>query len=185
MLLPAGIAAGSEHRCKPVIVCCRPSVRVRDMLGESAMPTVPAAELDVSVSEIQDWAALAGGAALAPMGRARRSLPGLCLSIAATPARLSRHGGKWPAITDEPPRAARAPRARGRAWHPRTRSDRLETPVEEVFRFWRNLPNLTRVMTNLERITEDGSGRSHWVARGPAGVRWSGTRKSSARSRTR
>ena len=48
---------------------------------------------------------------------------------------------------------------------------RLEKPVDEVYRFWRRLENLPRFMTYLERVDDLGNGRSHWVAKGPAGLR--------------
>jgi uncharacterized membrane protein len=47
---------------------------------------------------------------------------------------------------------------------------RVEKSLAEVYRFWRQLENLPRFMTNLERVTDLGSGRSHWVAKGPAGM---------------
>jgi uncharacterized membrane protein len=50
-------------------------------------------------------------------------------------------------------------------------SIRLELPLAEVYRFWRRLDNLPRFMSHLERVTELGDGRSHWVAKGPAGMR--------------
>jgi uncharacterized membrane protein len=40
-----------------------------------------------------------------------------------------------------------------------------------VYQFWRTLENLPLFMAHLERVTDLGGGRSHWVARGPAGVR--------------
>jgi len=40
-----------------------------------------------------------------------------------------------------------------------------------AYRFWRNLSNLPRFMTHLERIDVIDSTRSHWVAIGPAGTR--------------
>jgi uncharacterized membrane protein len=50
----------------------------------------------------------------------------------------------------------------------------IERPVAELYRFWRQLGNLPRFMTNLERVTESSPRRSHWVAKGPAGktVEW-------------
>lgn len=41
---------------------------------------------------------------------------------------------------------------------------------EEVFEFWRDLTNLPRFMPHLERVDVLDGRRSHWVARGPAGV---------------
>lgn len=45
---------------------------------------------------------------------------------------------------------------------------------EELYRFWRNFENLPRFMDHLESVTVEGSGRSHWVAKAPAGttVEW-------------
>lgn len=45
---------------------------------------------------------------------------------------------------------------------------------EEVYSFWRNFENLPRFMNHLESVQTTDSGRSHWVAKGPAGrtVEW-------------
>ena len=50
----------------------------------------------------------------------------------------------------------------------------LNTPVEEVFDFWRNYDNFPRFMSHLEEVRDLGDDRSHWVAKGPAGtpVEW-------------
>ena len=51
-------------------------------------------------------------------------------------------------------------------------SVRLEVPVEEVYRFWRQLEHLPQFMSHLESVVEEPEGkRSRWVARGPAGLR--------------
>ena len=42
---------------------------------------------------------------------------------------------------------------------------------DEVYRFWRDFRNLPRFMNHLESVEEMGEGRSHWVAKGPAGMR--------------
>jgi uncharacterized membrane protein len=44
------------------------------------------------------------------------------------------------------------------------------TPAE-LYRFWRNLGNLPLFMKTIERVDVIDSCRSHWVARGPAGMR--------------
>lgn len=48
---------------------------------------------------------------------------------------------------------------------------------EEVYQFWRRLENLPRFMRHLESVEDLGGGRSHWVAKGPAGmhVEWDAT----------
>jgi uncharacterized membrane protein len=50
-------------------------------------------------------------------------------------------------------------------------SIRLEEPVSQVYRFWRQLENLPRFMANLEQIVELGNRRSHWVAKGPGHIK--------------
>jgi uncharacterized membrane protein len=48
---------------------------------------------------------------------------------------------------------------------------------EEVYSFWRSFENLPRFMKHLESVHDQGDGRSHWVAKGPAGttVEWDAT----------
>ncbi len=46
----------------------------------------------------------------------------------------------------------------------------VNAPVEEVFNFWRNYDNFPRLMSHLEEVRDLGDGRSHWIAKGPAGV---------------
>ena len=48
---------------------------------------------------------------------------------------------------------------------------------EEVYNFWRNFQNLPRFMRHLESVEDLGDGRSHWKAKGPAGmeVEWDAT----------
>jgi uncharacterized membrane protein len=41
---------------------------------------------------------------------------------------------------------------------------------DEVYRFWREFRNLPRFMEHLESVEEFTEGRSHWVAKGPAGM---------------
>ena len=42
-------------------------------------------------------------------------------------------------------------------------------PVAEVYAFWRNFENFPQFMRHLVSVTDIGDGRSHWVAKGPAG----------------
>lgn len=48
---------------------------------------------------------------------------------------------------------------------------------DEVYAFWRNFENLSRFMKHLESVADHGDGRSHWIAKGPAGstVEWDAT----------
>ena len=45
---------------------------------------------------------------------------------------------------------------------------------EELYQFWHDFENLPRFMQQLESVTVTGEGRSHWVAKAPAGtnVEW-------------
>src|SRR5262245_8554571 len=47
----------------------------------------------------------------------------------------------------------------------------IARPVEEVYAFWRDLRNLPRFLRHLERVTVLDDSRSHWVLRGPGGIR--------------
>lgn len=51
------------------------------------------------------------------------------------------------------------------------RSIVVYAPPDRVFRFWRNFANLPRFMDHLEEVQVLDARRSHWIARGPGGVR--------------
>jgi uncharacterized membrane protein len=44
----------------------------------------------------------------------------------------------------------------------------------ELYEFWRTFEKLPQFMNHLKSVTQTGSNRSHWVAKGPAGtsVEW-------------
>jgi uncharacterized membrane protein len=46
----------------------------------------------------------------------------------------------------------------------------INRPVEEVYAFWRNFENLPRFMKHLESVRAVDGRRSHWRAKGPAGM---------------
>lgn len=47
----------------------------------------------------------------------------------------------------------------------------VRKPTDEVYRHWRSLENLPDFMAHLESVEQRPGGRSHWVARAPAGTR--------------
>ncbi|HKY07119.1 MAG TPA: SRPBCC family protein, partial [Candidatus Binatia bacterium] len=47
----------------------------------------------------------------------------------------------------------------------------INRPAEEIYRFWRDLANLPRVMQHLESVEIIDDKRSRWVAKGPGGRR--------------
>ncbi|HZR47754.1 MAG TPA: SRPBCC family protein [Candidatus Manganitrophaceae bacterium] len=46
----------------------------------------------------------------------------------------------------------------------------INKPPEALYAFWRDFENLPRIMSNLESVTPQRGRRSHWIAKGPAGV---------------
>jgi len=53
----------------------------------------------------------------------------------------------------------------------------VNLPPEEVYSFWRKFENLPRFMRHLDAVHDMGEGRSHWKAKGPAGmeIEWDAT----------
>jgi uncharacterized membrane protein len=49
------------------------------------------------------------------------------------------------------------------------RASPLKCPLEEVYRFWRDLENLPRFMQHLETVKSMSDGRSHWIVKAPSG----------------
>ena len=45
----------------------------------------------------------------------------------------------------------------------------INRPREEIYRFWRDFPNLAGIMENVERIEVIDDRRSHWFVKAPAG----------------
>jgi uncharacterized membrane protein len=50
----------------------------------------------------------------------------------------------------------------------------INRPPEELYQYWHNFENLPEIMHHLESVKVKGDGRSHWVAKAPAGtsVEW-------------
>jgi uncharacterized membrane protein len=47
----------------------------------------------------------------------------------------------------------------------------VNRPVEECYRFWRDFESLPRFMGHLESVRETQDGKTHWIARAPAGMK--------------
>jgi len=50
-------------------------------------------------------------------------------------------------------------------------SEVIDRPVEEVYRYWRNLENLPLFMRHLDDVRAVDERRSHWVANAPLGAK--------------
>lgn len=46
----------------------------------------------------------------------------------------------------------------------------IDTPVEEVYRFWENIENFPHFMNHVKEVKSSGNGKSHWKVAGPAGT---------------
>jgi uncharacterized membrane protein len=121
--------------------------------------------------DFQRWASLATATAIVAYGLSRRSVGGVCVAVAATPLAYRGVAGRWPRVASGRTNGDTRDALSGdRGIHVRE-SVRLEKPIADVYRFWRQLENLPRFMDHLESVTDLGAGRSHWVARGPVGKR--------------
>lgn len=47
----------------------------------------------------------------------------------------------------------------------------VDIPPQQLFTFWRNFANLPRFMEHLQSVTLEGDQRSHWIAKGPVGMK--------------
>ena len=130
-------------------------------------------ETESSQEAVQRWATIATATAAIAFGISRRSVPGLCLAAAATPLAYRGLTGEWPRLANGRGHDTRAALG-GNGGVLVQEGMRVEKPLDEVYAFWRRFENLPQFMTYLESVTDLGNGRSHWVAKGPAGapVEW-------------
>lgn len=131
-------------------------------------------EKHVNVGELERWGTGAAGAVLLGLGLAGRR--GGWLAMLAGGGLLYRaitghcHGYEALGIdslgqSDEDVRGVQAQHG--------LRADfaiTIQKSPEELYRFWRNIENLPRVMSHLESVESLGGKRSHWKAKGPMGV---------------
>ena len=129
----------------------------------------------INVGEAERWASLAGGAALGVYGLTRGQLGGLALAVAGGALMYRGLSGQCPlycalgvSTADAHGPATSIPAGHGVKVE---ESITIMRPAHELYRFWRNFENLPRIMRHLESVSCGGGGRSHWVAKGPLGLR--------------
>src|SRR5215208_7210182 len=115
------------------------------------------------------------GAGLVGVGITRRTLPGMIASIAGGGVLLAMSAtGYCPFY-----HALSIDNARKGTAQPSDYYDEgvhvvvsylIAKPAQELFQFWRNFQNLPKFMNHLKLVTCEGPTRSHWVAKGPAGI---------------
>jgi uncharacterized membrane protein len=137
-----------------------------------AHTTEPDYSFGPTFQQLERWGALGIAAGLVGYGVSRRSASGWCVAAAAAPLVWRGVTGRWPGGFEGLVRPAGDTRdaLRGSRGVNVRESIRLENPVDEVYRFWARLENLPRFMRHLATVSDLGGGRSHWAARGPAGV---------------
>jgi uncharacterized membrane protein len=136
----------------------------------------------VNVGEVERWASAIGGGALALYGLTRGSLGGIALALvggALVQRGVTGHCNLYDAIGYNSAEGdslrnsenVSVPAGRGIKVE---KSVTINRPPEELYSFWRNFENLPRFMNHLESVRLTGEGRSHWVAKAPAGrsVEW-------------
>jgi uncharacterized membrane protein len=109
-----------------------------------------------------------GGLALALIGAelVRRGATGHCMLYDA----LGFDGGNGDATHRSDVRSAAAT-VNARKSIKVERTITIRRPSEEIYAFWRDFSNLPQVLDHLESVGDLGNGRSHWVAKGPGGMR--------------
>jgi uncharacterized membrane protein len=139
----------------------------------------------VNVGRVERWLSVAAGSALAAYALQRRDMPGGVAAMAG--AALIYRGGTghcalnqaigrdsahrdWSTKTADRGSDTRQ-QLRGRRGVHVEDAVTINKPVAEVYRFWRNFENLPQFMNHLESVSMREGGISHWVAKGPAGMR--------------
>jgi uncharacterized membrane protein len=144
----------------------------------------------VNVGKVERWLSMVAGGALAAYALKRREVPGGAAAIAGA-ALLYRgatgHCDVYHALgidrsygTAARDRGTGIIADRGSDTRAQLGGDRgihveesvtINRPLSELYRFWRNFENLSQFMQHLESVSMREEGISHWVARGPAGMR--------------
>ena len=144
----------------------------------------------VNIGRVERWLSMAAGGALAAYALKRRELPGgaaalagaallyrgatghcdiyQALGINRSDAHMS--GGYGTGVIADRGSDTRAQLGGNRGIHVEE-SVTISRPIAELYRFWRNFENLPTFMNHLESVAMRDEGISHWVAKGPAGMR--------------
>jgi uncharacterized membrane protein len=128
----------------------------------------------INVGETERLVSLAAGSGLALYGMTRGTLGGLGLALIGGSLLYRGTTGHCACYASLGVNTA-ATRGLG-ASIPAQHGTRVEEsitilrPREELYRFWRELSNLPRIMAHLKSVVCASDQRSHWVAEGPLGV---------------
>ncbi len=138
-------------------------------------PGAPPGGRGPNIEPAERWVSVLGGGGLLVWGLLRRSPIGVAAAVAG--AGLAYRGTRGRSQLYRV-LGIRTPREMGAGVVPMgagslavERAVTIARPVSDVYGFWRELDNLPRFMRHLESVRVGPGGRSHWVARGPAGRR--------------
>jgi len=131
-----------------------------------------------NISDTERLASALGGAVLAAYGISQLSKSGTVLAAAGGALIVRGATGYCPGYaaagidmhTSDDTKVALA----GEKGTPVEIAVTIARPHDELYRFWRNLENLPRIMPHLVSVRDLGDSRSHWVAKAPGGrtVEW-------------
>ena len=139
-------------------------------------PIAMAEHAEKNVNDPERMVSVLAGSALAAYGLKMRSLGGLVLGAiggalvwrGATGHCLVYEGLGISSVPENGDSNVSVPYGKGVRVE---KSVTINAPPEPIYAFWRNFENLPRFMHNLESVTVHEGGRSHWVAKGPAGTK--------------
>jgi len=153
--------------------------------GEQFSDMLERPESRVNVGHVERWISMAAGGALAAYGLKRRDVPGGVAAVAAAAflyrgatghcdvyqaLGVNHAGGNGTGSLADRDSDTRQQLGGSRGIHVEE-SVTVGRPLADVFRFWRNFENLPTFMQHLDSVAVREEGISHWVARGPAGLR--------------
>ncbi len=132
-----------------------------------------------NISAFERWASIAAGTGLAVYGLSRLKSNGwLYAGVGGLLLRrgVTAHCDMYEALGVNTAGTADDTRAalRGSRGVNVLESVTINRPIDELYRFWRNLENLPQFMRHLESVEKVTDTISHWRAKGPAGtiVEW-------------
>jgi uncharacterized membrane protein len=133
------------------------------------------AHSDRNLSDVERWASIAAGSALAIYGLSRLKSTGwLYAGIGGLLLRrgVTAHCDLYEAVGINTAGTGKDTRAalRGSRGVNVLESVTINQPIATLYRFWRNLENLPQFMRHLESVQKITDTISHWRAKGPAGV---------------
>ena len=134
------------------------------------------ARQEINVANPERWLSVVAGSALAAYGLRRRSIGGFVL--AGLGGALLWRGATGRCPVDQTLGFSTAGDRQGdQVSIPYGRGIRVEKSItinatpQQLYGFWRNFENLPRFMGHLEQVKAIDTRRSHWVTKGPAGMK--------------